>query len=157
MQQVGKRTALLYFVMLTAATGLFSCATTKPIEFRTIRNITVDMDNTGQPLLRGEAVLYNPNKLRMKLKEVRLQITLDGKKSASVDQKPNQVIPAVSEFPVFVEAHLSLNEQGGLMNTMLDFFGGKRYQVLYTGFVRVRVHGVRIKIPVEFKNELRLK
>lgn len=147
----------MYFAAILAMGGLSSCAPTKPIEFRTIRNISVELDNTGEPLLRGEAVLYNPNKLRMKLKEVKLQITLDGKQSATVDQKPNLVIPSVSEFPVFVEAHLSLKEQGGLMNTMLDFFGGRRYQVLYTGFVRVRVHGVRIKIPVEFKNELRLK
>jgi LEA14-like dessication related protein len=139
------------FIMLIS-----SCVPKEAVQFRAVRNIVVDMDSLGQPILRGEAVFYNPNHLRMKLKEIKMEVLVDGKKSAQVDQKPDLVIPAVSEFTVKVEARLSLKEIG-LMDAVVGFFGGKKYDVQYNGYVRVKVHGITIRIPVKFNDQIKLK
>ena len=145
---------LMVFCFLTIV--ISSCVPKQPVEFRAIRNIVVATDSTGEPQLKGEIVLYNPNHMRMKLKEIKVDVFVDGKKAATVDQKPDLVIPAASEFSAFVLARLSLKEIG-LLDAVLGLFGGKKYGVVYSGYVRVRVHGVTVKVPIEFKDELKLK
>jgi hypothetical protein len=135
---------------------LYSCAPKERIQFRSIKNITLDTDLSGEALLKGDAIFYNPNHLRMKLKEIKVEVWVNGKKSAQVDQKPDLVIPGVSEFSASVEARLSLKEIG-LLDTVLNLFGGKKYEIEYRGYLRVRVHGITVKVPIQYKDEIRLK
>jgi LEA14-like dessication related protein len=133
-----------------------ACAPTDPVQFKSIRNIALETDSLGSPILKGEALFFNPNHVRMKLKEVKIEVFVNGKKAADVDQKPNLVINGNSEFSAFVEARLNLKEIG-LLDTVLSLFGGKKYGIEYIGYIRVRVHGITVKIPINFKDELKLK
>ena len=110
----------------------------------------------GAPVLRGEAVFYNPNRLRMKLKEINVEVFVDGEKSAHADQKLNSLIPANDEFTVPLEIRLNLKKIG-LLDTVLNLLSGKKYEIHYKGYIRVRVHGVAVKVPVDYSDEIRLK
>jgi LEA14-like dessication related protein len=133
-----------------------SCVPKEPVEFRGVKNILLDTNISGEPLLTGQAIFYNPNHLRMKLKEVNVEVWINGKKSAQVDQKPDLAIQGNSEFSVSVVVKISLKEIG-LLNTVLSLFGGKKYEIEYRGYVRIHVHGVTVKIPIRYKDEIRLK
>ncbi|MBL7876387.1 MAG: hypothetical protein JNL53_12030 [Cyclobacteriaceae bacterium] len=136
---------------------LISCTPKEEIVFKGVRNIVVEMDETKQePLLTGEAFFYNPNNAKMKLKEISVDVLVDGKLSAKVRQSLKLAIPAKSDFSVPLVAHLSLKELG-LLDTIINLIGGKKYQIQYMGFVRVSVHGVTIKVPVKHKEELRIR
>jgi LEA14-like dessication related protein len=150
------RRVLSLIIICSSIALVLSCVPKDPVQLRAIRNIVVDMDSLGEPILRGEAVFYNPNHLRMKLREIKMEVLVDGKKSAQVDQKPDLPIPAVGEFTVKVEARLSLKEIG-LIDAVVGFFGGKKYDVQYIGYVRVKVHGVTVKIPIKFTDQIKLK
>lgn len=148
-----------FFCQLLVAVALlstFCCAPKEPVVFKGVKNITVDLSEDGKPVLKGDVFFYNPNKAQAKLKEVDVVILVDSTKSAEVDQKFNLTIPGQSDFSVPITAKLTLKE-GGLLNTVLGLLGGKKYDVAFTGFIRISVHGFNVKVPVSQRQEIKLR
>ncbi|MCU0419443.1 MAG: LEA type 2 family protein [Cyclobacteriaceae bacterium] len=142
-----------------AATFLFfaaGCVPDERIVFKNVREVAIEVGPQGDPLVKGLAQFHNPNRVAMNLREINLEVFVDGKKSAHVQQRPKLKIPAQGDFTVPIEMQLSLKELG-LLDTLRNLFGGKKYQLRYVGYLRVRVHGVVVKVPVDYKDELRLK
>jgi hypothetical protein len=135
---------------------VWSCLPKEQVVFRSIKNLSLDGGSNGDPILKGEAIFFNPNKIQTKLKEINIDVLVDGKKTASVDQQMNLVVPGKSEFTVPIEAKLSLQEIG-LLDTVIGFFGGKTYKVQFTGYLRVAVHGVTVKVPVKYNEDVKLR
>ena len=133
-----------------------SCVPKKQVVLRKIRNVVIETMTDGTPMLRGEAVFFNPNPQRMKLKEINIEVFVDGEKSAHANQKPNSLIPARDEFTVPLEIRLSLKKIG-LWDTVLDILSGKKYEIHYKGYIRVRIHGIAVKVPIDYTDEIRLK
>lgn len=132
------------------------CAPKEPVVFKGVKNIAVDLSEEGKPVLKGDVYFFNPNKLKMKLKDVSVDILVDGSKSAEVKQHLNLPIPAESDFSVPITANLTLKE-GGLLNTVFGLLGGKKYEVVFTGYIRIGVHRISIKVPVSQKQEIKLR
>jgi len=133
-----------------------SCVPKEEVVLRSIKNEKLEVDEKGDQLFKADAIFYNPNNVKMKLKEINIEVFVNGKKAAHTDQKFNSKIPAKSEFTVPLEVHLSLKELG-LLDTILSFLGGKKYEIQFKGYLRIRVHGITIKVPVDQKEELKLK
>jgi LEA14-like dessication related protein len=144
------------FVFLIFIFYLFSCVPKDQIVLRSVNNVLVDVSSGGSPSLKGDVVFFNPNKTRMKLKEINLEIFVNGKSSAKADQKLDVTAPPNATFSVPLEVRLSLKDLG-LLDTVFSLLGGKKYDVRYHGFIRVKVHGVTVKIPVDYKDEVKLK
>ena len=119
------------------------------------KNIVVYVGQ-GEPRVTGDARFYNPNKMRMKVKEINLEVLVDGKKAATVNDHPDLAVPAQAEFTVPVKAKLSLKELG-LLDTLFSLLGGKKYELRYVGYIRVAVHGVTVKVPVNHRDEVKLR
>src|SRR5882724_2327187 len=79
---------------------LNSCAPKEPVVFKGVKNISVDLTDSGKPILKGDAFFYNPNNLKLKLKEINIEVMVDGKKSAEVKHELDVVVPAKSDFSV---------------------------------------------------------
>ncbi len=144
--------AITTFILMVA----FSCVPKEEVVFKGVKNISVEMGEQNEPLLKADALFYNPNKEKMKLKEIYVDVMVDGKASAQVRQKLKLSIPAESDFSVPVAAQHSLKELG-LLDTIVNLLGGKKYQIQYKGYVRIAVHGVTIKVPFTYQEELRLR
>ena len=123
------------------------------IVLRHIRDVVVDA--SSEPMLKANAVFYNPNDMRGKLKKIDVEIFVDGKKAASVDQEMKTSIPAQSEFTVPLEVKLAIKELG-LMDTIFGMIGGKKFKIHYKGSLRLSYRGVPINVPVDYKDEVRL-
>jgi LEA14-like dessication related protein len=124
------------------------------IVLRQIRDIVVDA--TSSPLLKANAVFYNPNTVRGKLKRINVDIFVDGKKAASVNQELKTLIPANAEFSVPIEVNLAIKELG-FMDTLLGVIGGKKFEVRYEGSLKLSYHGVPINVPVNYRDEVRVR
>jgi LEA14-like dessication related protein len=133
-----------------------SCLPKEQVVFKSINNLALDAGADGNPVLKGEAIFYNPNKLQTKLKGINVDVLVDGKKTATVDQKMDLLVLGKSDFTVPIEAKLAMQDMG-LLDTVLGFLGGKTYKVQFAGHVRVAVHGVTIKVPVKYNEEVKLK
>lgn len=140
----------IFFLLLS------SCVPKEQVVLRNIKDVIVDAGIDGNAKLNAVAIFYNPNTLRMKLKEIDVEVMVDGKKSAHARQKLNFQIPAKAEFSIPLEIQLALKEIG-LLDTLLSLFGGKKYEIHYVGFVRIKVHGITIKVPIDYKDEIKLK
>jgi len=64
-------------------------------------------------------------------------------------------VPRQSDFTVPIEAKLDLKEFG-LLDAVFGFLGGKSYQIQMTGYLRVNVHGVTVKVPVKYNEAVKL-
>src|SRR6218665_3332816 len=108
----------IVFVILTACE--------RPNERIVLRNIRdVVVDASTEPTLKANAVFFNPNDMRGRLKKIDIVIYVNGKRAAHVDQRLRTVIPAKGEFKVPLEVKLSIKELG-FMDTLLGVLGGKK-------------------------------
>ena len=124
------------------------------IVLRQIKDVVVDAST--DPMLKANAIFYNPNSMRGKLKKIKIDVFLNGKKAASVDQELKTVIPANDEFTVPIEVKLAIKELG-FMDTLLGMIGGKTFEVRYEGALKLSYHGVPINVPVNYKDEIRIR
>jgi hypothetical protein len=124
------------------------------IVLRQIRDVVVDA--TSSPLLKANAVFFNPNDVRGKLKRINVDIFVDGKRAASVNQELKTLIPANAEFSVPIEVNLAIKELG-FMDTLLGVIGGKKFEVRYEGSLKLSYHGVPINVPVNYRDEVRIR
>jgi LEA14-like dessication related protein len=143
---------LLLLAWITVATG--SCKPKEDVQLRKIKDIIVDV--TTDPMLRANAVLYNPNSIRMTVKRINIEITVDGKKAGLIDQELKTKVPARAEFSIPLEVKLNLKELG-FMDTVFAFIGGKKMQINYKGSIRLQYKGVPINVPVNYTEEVRVR
>ena len=142
-------------LLCVLAFTVFCCAPKEPVVFKGVSNIVVDMSE-GKPVLKADVFFFNPNKMKMKLKDIDVEVLVDGAKSAEVKHPINMEIPAQSDFSVPLTAKLNLKE-GGLLNTVIGLLGGQKYEVTFTGNIRIGMHGITIKVPVLQKQEIKLR
>ncbi len=131
-----------------------SCKPKEDIVLRNVRDIVVDV--TTEPTLKAQAILYNPNNIKIKLRKIAIDVYVDGRKSGRVDQEPKMIIPAAAEFKVPLEVKLNMKELG-LLDTIFGIIGGKKLKVRYKGSISVTYKGLPIRIPVDYESEVRIK
>jgi LEA14-like dessication related protein len=147
------KSSIIYFLLLVLIT---SCVPKEEVVLRSIANEKLETNSNGVQIFKADAIFYNPNNVRMKLKEINIEVFVNGKKAAHTDQKFNSLIKAKSDFTVPLEIKLSLKELG-LLDTILSFLGGKKNEIQFKGQLRIKVHGLTFKVPVDHKEEFKLK
>ncbi len=149
-----KKKFLVIFSLLVLMAG--ACIPNKNIELRDIKNVALQKGTGEQMVLEGDAVFFNPNSARMKLKEIKVDVLIDGKRSAVVDQKLKAVARGKEEFTVPLKVQLQMKDIG-LADALKSLFGGKKYEIHYKGYLRANVNGVPLRVPVDHKDEFRLR
>lgn len=145
----------VWLQLVVVSALLSSCE--KPNErivLRDIRDVVVDA-NTN-PMLRANAVFYNPNDMQGKLRKIDVVIYVNGKKAAHVDQRLHTKIPAKGQFTVPLEVKLNIKELG-FMDTLLGVLGGKKFEVRYEGKLKLSYKGVPFRVPINYKDEVRVR
>lgn len=142
-------------ILILMAFSITSCQRPdEDIKLRQIKDVVVDASTS--PKLKANALFYNPNKMRGKLKKIKVDIYVNEKKVGHVDQDLKTVIPSQDEFVVPLEVNLAMKELG-FVDTVLGMIGGKKFQVRYEGYLRLSYHGLPVKIPVNYKDEIRVR
>jgi LEA14-like dessication related protein len=149
-----RKVNLFILLCLAFSAVLVSCGPKQDIEFRYVKDVIVDANT--EPLLKGKAVLYNPNKQRMKLRKINVDVYVNDKKAARVDQEPSMMIPAQAEFTVPLEVKLDMKELG-FMDTLFGMLGGKEMKVRYKGTVSVTYKGVPVRVPVDYESTVNFR
>ena len=120
-------------ILMLALVVLIQCD--RPHEDVVLRQIKdVVVDASSEPTLRANAIFFNPNDMRGKLKKINVEIFVNEKKAAKVEQDLKTTIPARGEFTVPLEVKLAIKELG-FMDTLLGMIGGKKFDVHYKGFL----------------------
>jgi LEA14-like dessication related protein len=133
---------------------LGACQPQQDVELRQIRDVIVDA--SAEPLLKANAILYNPNNVRMKLRHINIEVFVNDKSSALIDQKLDMRIPAKAEFTIPLEVRLNTKEKG-FLNTLFKVISGKKTKVRYKGSIRITYKGIPVRVPVDYEDEVKLK
>ena len=132
---------------------LSGCLPKDSVQLREIKNVMVVP--AAEPILTGDAVFFNPNNSRMKLRKINVDVYVDGKKSATVNHDLKIIARANSEFTIPLKVQLSMKDMG-LMETIRSLFGGKIYEIHYLGHLKVNVNGFPVRIPIDHKEDFKL-
>lgn len=124
------------------------------IVLRDIRDVIVDA--SSDPMLKANAVFFNPNNVRGRIRKIDVEIFVNGKKAATVDQQLKTAIPANAEFTVPLEVNLSIKELG-IMDTLLGMIGGKTFKIRYKGSLNLSYRGLPVNVPVDYEDEVKLR
>lgn len=146
----------LIFVVLILTMILGSCQ--RPEEapvFKRVDNIEVTGINGKEAYLNADAHFYNPNDVRMKLSKVEVDVEIEGNKIGTIRQSLKTKIPAMSEFKIPLDATFDMT-QVGFLQSVFSILGGKKLKVHYKGFIKVSMHGIPVKVPVDYEDEVRL-
>ncbi|MBA4144285.1 MAG: hypothetical protein C0523_00870 [Cytophaga sp.] len=144
------------FFFISVLIIVTSCVPKDTIIFKDVKNLSLDQTDLENAVLKGEALFYNPNSSRLRLREINVEVFVDGKKSAYVDQKLSALARPKSDFTVPIEVNLSLKEFG-VMDALKSLFGGKKYEIHYKGYLKAKVNGIPVRVPVDHKEDFKLK
>ena len=131
-----------------------SCGPKEEVVFKQVKNVNIHA--ATDPRMNADVVFYNPNNMRMKLKKIKIDIFIDGKKTGEIDQVLKMEIPAQKEFTIPVEVKLAMKELG-LLDTVFGMLGGETKEVHFAGSLKINYHGLPISVPVDYKSEIRIK
>jgi LEA14-like dessication related protein len=146
---------LQYFLFLLIALALLQ-ACQRPHEDIVLKQVKdIVADATTEPTLKAEAVFFNPNNVGGKLKHINVDIFVNGKKAGKVEKDYKIKIPANGEFSVPLEVKLNMKELG-FVDTLLGMLGGKKFDVEYVGKLGLVYRGIPIKVPVNYKSQIRV-
>jgi len=145
---------MLYGLMATLFLAAGCSRPEEAIVLRQIRDVVLDAST--DPTLKANAIFYNPNNVKGRLRKINVDIFVNGKKAATIDQRLKTSIPAKNEFSIPLEVKLSLKELG-FMDTLLGVLGGKRFEVRYEGVLKLTYRGVPFSVPVKYKDEIRVR
>ncbi|MBS1977223.1 MAG: hypothetical protein JST46_07610 [Bacteroidetes bacterium] len=144
-----KRHVYLLFLFV-----LFSCVPKEQVVLKAVHIRELNPGLNGAMLMKADAVFFNPNSSRMRLKRIQLDVLVDGKKAARIDQQLSSLIKANSDFTVPLKVELNLKELG-VLDAILNLLGGKKYVVEFTGSMKMSVNGFPLKVPIQQKEEFK--
>lgn len=124
------------------------------IVLRQIKDVVVDA--SSGPVLKANAIFFNPNDVRGRLKKIDVEIFVNGKRAASVQQTLKTKIPARAEFTVPLEVKLAIKELG-LIDTIFGMIGGKTFEIHYKGSLKLSYRGLPINVPVDYKDDVKIR
>ncbi len=124
--------------------------------FRKVSNIRVSKVSGKEALLKGNALFYNPNNAKATLRKVNIDVWLEGKKIGVINQSAKTKIGALSDFTVPVDATFDIADIG-ILKSVLNVLGGKKMKVRYKGNIKLTYHGLPIRVPVDYEDDIRLR
>ncbi|GAA4840492.1 LEA type 2 family protein [Algivirga pacifica] len=148
-----KLTSLFSFLALVLFFS--SCKVHQP-ELKSVRNVSMGTKNDGKVFVYGDAELYNPNKFSMEIREIHVDVFVNGDSVGSVDQMLEQTMPAQGDFSLPLEVAFP---PGQIFSSMLTgIFGaatGKPFEIKYRGYIRTKAAGVPLKVPIISKSKIK--
>ena len=137
---------LLSAVMLMHA--LSSCKVYPPV-YRRIENFRLEKSAKDGFKVYGDLMMYNPNKMHVKLQDLLLDVELNGKRVATAGQLVEVPIHSQKEFDVPV--NLTIKPDMTLLEGVTSIFNiitTKEMNVTLDGVVMIKAYGVKVSVPI---------
>lgn len=127
----------------------------QPPEFKGINNIKFREANGDNAIVDADALFFNPNDVKMKLRKIDVEVFLKEEKVGIINQDMRLDIPANADFTVPLEVSFDMRKIGKMDNILGALFGAT-LPLRFSGHVRASAHGIRHNVPVNYKDEIKL-
>lgn len=124
-----------------------SCRTPKDLEFRSIKNISLEKVGFKASTLTGELVYYNPNNFGVELKQTDLSVFVNGNFFGTSTQKMQIKVPKRKEFTLPLVLDLDMKN---LLKNGISALLNKEVTLKLEGKVKIGKAGVFKTFPVNY-------
>jgi hypothetical protein len=147
----------IFYVLL--ASVLFSaCKFEEPVTFKQIDKVKIESISNGMVNLSAQAVFYNPNELKGKLKDVNILVDLDGKTLATITQSEALKIAENAEFSIPINIEFAMEDvQQGLLKNLVNILSGNFVKLHFVGDIKVSTFVFTQKVDVDYYEEVKLQ
>jgi hypothetical protein len=147
----------LILVLFTIIT-LSACKFEEPVSFKLIDEVAIESISDGMVNLTAKAIFNNPNKVKGKLKDVNIEVNLDGKTLAIITQAEPLKINSNSEFKIPIHIQFAMEDvQQGLLNNLMNILSGNYIKLHFVGDIKVSTFIFSQKVEVDYYEEVKLK
>lgn len=147
------------FIVLIFSTLAISCSSLKPPSFQSIEMPESVRIEGRKVTVSSKAYFHNPNKIKLHLKEMKLNAFSGNKLLGEVTQQANIPVEAKSDLVVpFTLSFDWVRNQEGLLQAVLSVWQSQEIKVTFKGYVKIGGKGKRgFKIPVFHTEKMKIK
>lgn len=147
----------LFFSMLILV-GLSSCHKPESPEFKYLDNVVVNLESLTSANLHAEAVLHNPNKNTITIKRADIDIIVDEKVIAVLEQDFDIKALGNADFMIPLDVKIKLRDLNlNSIGSALGLLGDNGQEIHYLGKIKVKAYGVPFSVKVDYKDNINLK
>lgn len=140
--------SLFLLAALAISIVLPSCRTPKDLEFREIRNISLESIGFSQTTLAAELAYYNPNNFSLELKRTDVDVFVNNQLLGHSLQEIQLKVPKRGTFIIPVKLDLDMKN---LLKNGLSALTGKEVDIRVVGKVKVGKAGVFKTFPMDYR------
>jgi LEA14-like dessication related protein len=145
------------FFLVLALLALAACQRPEAPDFEGVENFRVDVKGLTKAQVNGDAVFFNPNRKKIKIRQIDLSVFVEGEKVKDISREFDIVALPDSEFIIPIDVTLSLSDLNqNLLNTAMSMLKGAKKKVRYEGQARVTVNGLPLRVPFTYEEDVRL-
>jgi LEA14-like dessication related protein len=143
-------------IAMVLASGLSSCRIQAPV-FKGVENVQLERVGSTGIKIASQAVFYNPNRVRCKIKDIAFDVNLDKKRIATIGEKTDVMVKGRSDFRI--PMGVTFNPSGTIFDNLkavVDLFRDKESTLSMTGNIKLKAYFVTIPIPFTFEQKIKL-
>lgn len=151
-----KRRGIIEGLCVVLVGFLFSCQKPLAPDFKSVENINVSLNGFKSLDLSCDANFFNPNEKKITLKNVDIDINVDGKYLTNILKEYDLPLDPNSDFTVPVEAVILFKDVGleDALALMRNTAGEKAFH--FKGKIKVKMYGLNFSIPVDHNEVIRI-
>ena len=128
---------------------IVGCKTHEDVEFIGLKNTQVSGTEGTMIIVNADAVLFNPNEVKGKLRSIDVVVFHEDKEVARVNHVSKTKVLGNSEFIVPLVLKVDMNKlNSDFLSKITSIFSKKGIDLQFVGNVRVSIHGIGYKVPV---------
>lgn len=144
--------------LLALCLTIASCQPPVAPEFEGVRNMKINVEGLAGARINGDAVFFNSNNKKIKIKGVDVEVSVDNKKVKDIAREYDITAMPNSQFTVPIDVTLSLKDLNmGLLSTAMSMLNGEEKKVRYKGKAKVQIYGVSFSVPFDYEDEVKVK
>lgn len=138
--------------------GLSSCHKPESPQFKYLDNVVVNLESLTSANLHAEAILHNPNKNTITIKSADIDIIVDDKVIAVLEQDFDIKAMGNAEFMIPLDVKIKLRDLNlNAIGSALGLLGDNGQEIHYLGKIKVKAYGVAFSVKVDYKDNINLK
>ncbi len=136
---------------------LASCTKPEAPDFKGIKNLKVNVQGLNSARINGDAIFFNPNDRQITLKQVDVEVSVEGQKVKDISRKYDITAEPNSDVAVPIDVTLSLEDLNmNLLSTAMSMLNGAEKKIRYKGKARVKMYGVSFSVPFDYEDDVNI-